>query len=239
VKKRPLIGITCATVRYRGRLPGYQLNQQYVQAVQDAGGTPVLIPHGDDPKAALNVLDSLDGVLFPGGADVGPERYGEEPIPALGQVDEELDALELPLASAAVARRTPVLAICRGQQVVNVALGGTLYQDLKQDGVTRRRHRTPFRWGRDYLCHEVELDPASVWGEIAGARTLRVNSFHHQAVKDVAAGLRVTAMSPDGVIEGLESEDGRLLAVQCHPEGLTAHAWSRDLFSHFVELAAS
>jgi putative glutamine amidotransferase len=237
VTTRPLIGITCAGVPNRGWLPGYQVNQQYVQAVQEAGGAVVLIPPGDG--GALQLLDRLDGVLFPGGADIDPSAYGEEPTAGLGRVDRELDALELPLARAAVEARVPVLAICRGQQVVNVALGGTLYQDLRQDGVTRKRHLTPRRLGREYLSHDVELDPTSVWGEIAGSDRIRVNSFHHQAVKLVAPGLRVTAVSPDGVIEGLESPDGRLLAVQCHPEGLTAHAWSRDLFSHFVQLAAS
>jgi putative glutamine amidotransferase len=203
--------------------------------LEQAGAEPVPIPVGTrDPQT---LLDGLDAMLFPGGPDVDPQEYGEERSPQT-EVDPELDRLELPLAREVLRRRMPVLAICRGQQLVNVALGGSLFQDLRADAVTSTNHRTPKDQPRDLLCDQVKLEPGSAWRSVAGSGTLRVNSHHHQAVKDVASGLKVTAVSSDGVIEGLESEDGLVLAVQCHPEELTAYPWARDLFRHFVEKAA-
>jgi putative glutamine amidotransferase len=157
----------------------------------------------------------------------------------LGDVDGELDALELGLARAAFERRLPLFGICRGQQVVNVALGGTLYQDLAHDGATDLPHASPKELGRDHVAHEIEVSPGSHLYAAIGADRLAVNSHHHQAVRRVASDLRVTALSPrDGVVEGLESEDGLVLTVQCHPEEMTAHQWARRLFGAFVEIAA-
>ena len=140
----------------------------------------------------------------------------------------------------AVARRLPVFGVCRGQQVVNVALGGTLYQDLADDGATAFPHATPAERGRDHLAHSIEVTPGSHLRDALGADRREVNSFHHQAVRRVAPGLLVTAVSPDdGIVEGLESPDGLVLCVQCHPEELTtAHAWARGLFRAFVLIAA-
>jgi putative glutamine amidotransferase len=226
VKRRPRIGITCADL---GRV------QKYIGALEQAGAEPVPITVAS--RAGTEALEGLDGILFPGGPDVDPAEYGERSRPGT-EVNPELDRLELPLAREAIKRRLPVMAICRGQQLVNVALGGKLYQDLRRDGVTGKDHRTPKGLPRDLLCDEVSLEPGSTWSAVAGGSSLRVNSHHHQAVKEVAPGLRVTAVSGDGVIEGLESEDGRILAVQCHPEELTAEPWASGLFRHFVERAA-
>jgi putative glutamine amidotransferase len=224
---KPRIGLTCASSTKI---------QRYVAALKEAGAEPVLIPVGTSDAVAL--LDGLDAMLFPGGPDVDPREYGEALKPGT-EVNPELDALELPLAREALRRRMPVLAICRGQQLINVALGGSLHQDLQADQVTNRNHRTPKDEPRDLLCDDVSVDSGSTWASIAGSSPLQVNSHHHQAVKDVAPGLKVTAVSADGVIEGLESDDGTVLAVQCHPEELTAYPWARALFRHFVEKAAA
>lgn len=234
----PLIGVT-ARNRAAERIPPYSaVNTSYVYALQAAGAEVVILPPGPRGVPAA-LIELLDGVLLPGGVDVDPAAYGEAPREGLGPVDGDLDALELGLARAAFERRLPLFGICRGQQVVNVALGGTLYQDLARDGATDLQHASPKEHGRDYPAHAIEVSPGSHLRAALGAGRLTVNSHHHQAVRRVAQGLRATAVSPrDGVIEGLESDDGLVLTVQCHPEEMTAHAWARRLFTSFVEVAA-
>lgn len=219
--------------------PRVAVNRAYVSGLQAAGADVVLLPTSPAGVSAA-LLDRLDGLLFPGGVDVGPACYGERPRPELGDVDGDLDALEMPLVRTAVDRGLPVFGICRGQQVVNVALGGTLYQDLAADGATDFPHATPQERGRDFLAHTIDVTPGSNLRHALGSDRLQVNSFHHQAVKRVAPGLVVTAVSPDdGIVEGLESADGLVLTVQCHPEELTVgHAWARGLFRAFVAIAA-
>jgi putative glutamine amidotransferase len=236
---RPLIGVT-ARNRPATKVPPYVgLNSSYVHALQAAGADVVILPPGPHGVPAA-LLDALDAVLLPGGLDVDPAAYDERPREGLGDVDGELDALELGLARAAFERRLPLFGICRGQQVVNVALGGTLYQDLARDGATDLSHASPKELGRDHVAHEIEVSPGSHLHAALGAGRLDVNSHHHQAVRRVAPDLRVTAISPrDGVVEGLESEDGLVLTVQCHPEEMTAQTWARRLFGAFVEIAAS
>jgi putative glutamine amidotransferase len=234
---RPLIGVTAGNRRGRTRPPRIAVNRSYVVGLQAAGADVVLLapgPHG----VPAGLLDVLDGVLLPGGVDVDPAHYGERPREWLGEVDEGLDAIELPLVRVAVERRLPLFGICRGQQVVNVGMGGTLYQDLASEGATDLPHATPQELGRDHLAHPIEVSPGSHLHAALGGARREVNSFHHQAVRRVAAGLRVTAVSPDdGIIEGMESSDGLVLTVQCHPEELTAHEWARGLFGAFVALA--
>lgn len=235
---RPLIGLT-ARHRPARRVPPYVgVNSSYVHALQAAGADVVILPPGPHGVPA-RLLDVLDGVLLPGGVDVDPAAYGEERREGLMDVDAELDALELGLARTAFERRLPVLGVCRGQQVVNVALGGSLYQDLARDGATDMAHASPKELGRDHVAHEIEVTPGSHLHAALGATTVAVNSHHHQAVRRVAPDLRVTAVSPrDGIVEGLESPDGLVLSVQCHPEEMAAHIWSRHLFRTFVAIAA-
>lgn len=230
---RPLIAVTVGSRRDRSGITRLGVNRQYVEALQEAGADVVLLPPGPLPP----LLDRISGVLVPGGVDVHPRHYGEDPRPGLGEVDEDLDSIELPLVRTAAERGLPVFGVCRGQQVVNVALGGTLYQDIVSDGVGSLEHDVPLEKGRDFLAHEIEVEPESRLRFLLGAARLPVNSFHHQVVRQVAPDLRVTAVSDDGLIEALESADGRILTIQCHPEELTAHAWARDLFRGFVELA--
>jgi putative glutamine amidotransferase len=172
----------------------------------------------------------VDGLLLPGGADVDPAFYGADPDPRLGPVDRELDETELALFRQARESGRPVFGICRGQQLINVAMGGTLIQHLDD-------HQAQ-ALGRSHLAHRVEVEPSSELGRAAGDSTIAVNSLHHQAVDEVAPGLRPTARSAEGVVEGVESEDGLVVAVQCHPEELTGELpWARSLFERFVDRA--
>lgn len=223
---RPLIGVTLGTDSSAKPPPRYRLNHAYVDALVAAGAQPVLLPPRGD---ATSLLETLDGLLLTGGADVDPELYGEEPHP-LTEPERDRDDFELPLARAAVERGLPTLAICRGHQVVNVALGGTLVQHLEA-----AVHRGDSRSGRQEIRHPVRLDPHSVLSELLGTTEIATNSLHHQAVKDLAPGLRATGWAPDGVVEALETPGGTLLSVQCHPEELIgSQPWARRLFEVFV-----
>ena len=195
-----------------------------------AGGQPVLLLAGEPgANEAGDRLKDLDALLLPGGPDVDPDFYGEEHHPNLGSIDLELDRFEIDLVRRAVATSLPVLGICRGQQVINVALGGTLHQHLPEHD----KHDLP----RSHLAHEIRVDAGSELERAADGDPVVVNSLHHQAVKDLAAGLRVTARSPDGVVEALEAGD-QVVAVQCHPEELIENStWARRLLERFVERA--
>jgi len=239
---RPLIAVTTGNRHDRGVVPRLAVNRTYVRALQAAGADVVLLPPvpSGQPPLAPALLDRVDGILLPGGADVNPKCYGEAPTDGLGEVDDELDTLELALVRVALDRGLPVLGICRGHEVVNVAMGGTLYQDLVQDGLTGFSHTADPALGRDHLAHVIEVRAGTRLQGLVGAGRLEVNSFHHQAVRTVAPDLGISALSAvDGVIEGLESVDGRILTLQCHPEELTDHGWARALFSGFVAAAGA
>jgi putative glutamine amidotransferase len=215
---RPKIGITTSPKREAD----YYLT--YGRAVEAAGAEAVYLPPG------TGSVGGLDGLLLPGGWDVDPARYGETTDAKVGQIDPELDESEIRLFKEARKTGLPVLGICRGQQVINVAMGGTLLQHL--DGHEVRAY------GRKHLAHTAEVDPASELGRAAEGRQIQVNSLHHQAVRSVAPGLRQTATGDDGTIEGLESDDGLIVAVQCHPEELTGDLpWATKLFERFVARA--
>ncbi len=192
--------------------------------MEAAGAEPVALAAGSAE------LGSVDGLLLPGGWDVDPALYGEEPDAAVGPIDPELDRTEVELFRQARAGGLPVLGICRGQQVINVALGGSLFQHI--DDHDQRA------LGRAHLAHRVAIDPVSELARAAGETTLEVNSLHHQAVRSMGPGLRATARGDDGTIEGIESDDGLVVAVQCHPEELAGDLpWARSLFERFVSRA--
>jgi putative glutamine amidotransferase len=226
----PLIGLTVG--RDLPHHPGYlRLRRTYPDAILAAGGAPVLIPPMDDPTALRALFDALDGIVFPGGADVGPDRYGEARDPTT-EVDEVLDHLELQLAEWAVSADLPTLGICRGQQLLNVALGGALIQDLPREPILHRQQS-----GRAELSHAIQVAEGSRLAAILGGTTIQVNSFHHQAVREVGRGLRAVAWAPDGIVEGTESADHAfLLTIQFHPEDLVAHHEpSQRLFQALIE----
>jgi putative glutamine amidotransferase len=192
------------------------LNSSYVRALIAAGLTPLLVPPLLDPARAAEVVDGAAGLVLTGGEDVHPASYGETPHAKLEETDQARDAVEIALFRAARERRLPVLAICRGIQLVNVALGGTLYQDLKSERPSPIDHVDPK--GR----HGLRIDPASLLHRTIGDPA-SVNSRHHQAVKRLAQGLRPVAWADDDLIEAAEPVNGDgggawLLAVQWHPE---------------------
>jgi putative glutamine amidotransferase len=232
---RPLVGIPIGNRARGGGPPRLAINRSYVTELHAAGADVVLLPPAAPDPPPLRLLAAIDGLLLPGGPDVNPKHYGEAPRKGLGEVDDTRDDLELCMVRAAADLGVPIFGICRGQQVVNVALGGTLYQDIASDHLSRLPHATEAEKGRDFLAHAVDVCPSTRLREVLGSDRLEVNSFHHQAVRDVAPGLTVSAYSVDDrVIEGLESVDGSILTVQCHPEELTALAWARALFRSFV-----
>ena len=193
------------------------LAQAYYMSVLEAGGTPVVIPSYDNDKALVSLLDTLDGIVLSGGADIDPDYLGEEPLDCIS-INPRRDRQELTLVRLAVDRQIPVLGICRGIQVLTAALGGKLYQDIKtQHDQTCIGHSQTI--ARGLPSHEVKLVKDSLLYGFFGKETLAVNSFHHQAVKEVPAGFRVTAFAPDGIIEGMESTAFRpILGVLWHPE---------------------
>ncbi len=239
---KPLIGIT--TEHWPSSLTQPNHNVQgmlttYIEALLGAGGLPILIPlsPGDDDLRALYAR--LDGVLIPGGGDIDPTLYRAPRHPETHEIDPDRDRVELQLTRRAVEDRKPIFGICRGAQVFNVALGGTLYQDLPSERPSDLRHANPFpEFPREHLAHSVKVEEESQLARLLGAPIVSVNSRHHQAVKEVAPGVDVSARAPDGVIEALELPAHPFaLAVQWHPENLQHLPEMRALFEKFVEAA--
>jgi putative glutamine amidotransferase len=229
---RPRIGITSAAARHAER-PVDRLSRWYVDAVARAGGLPLILPTLA-PTDAEEMLAGLDGVVLSGGGDVSPFLYGEEPAPEVYDVDAKRDEWELALIAAAAAD-FPVLGVCRGAQLLNVAAGGSLIQHLPN--VTTEQHRDRDR-DREAV-HTVDIAPESRLAEILGVRRLGVNTVHHQAIDRVGAGLRPVAWAPDGIIEAVERTDGALVvAVQWHPESLIDMAPHVRLFLWLTAAAA-
>lgn len=229
--RTPRIGITTYGRNEDGR---FTLNARYVECVRRAGGLSLLLPPGEPHfEEAFELFDAL---VMCGGPDVDPKLYGGKAHPQLYGIDPERDASDTALAKALVARRVPALCICRGLQVLNVALGGTLVEHLPDEVGESMPHRGA---ERAYVPHEVRLEPRSRLAALLGAQTLRPASSHHQAVRKPGAGLEVVARAPDGTIEALEHrEHARLIAVQWHPE-YTAHedAQQQKLFDELVRWA--
>ena len=210
--KAPVIGISG-----NFREGDCTLAQGYYMSVLEAGGTPVVIPSYDNEKALVSILDTLDGLVLSGGADIDPDYLGEEPLDCIS-VNPRRDAQELVLVRLAVERQIPILGICRGIQMLTAALGGKLYQDIKtQHGRPCIEHSQTI--ARGLPSHDVKIEKDSLLHSLMGTETLAVNSFHHQAVKEIPQGFRVTATASDGIIEGMESTAFRpILGVQWHPE---------------------
>jgi len=236
----PLIGIPGRSDQSsRSGSPVFAQNQTYVEAVTTAGGAPVLIPLNLNERALRAIYERLDGLLLAGGEDVHPKHYGEAVHEKCGQSDEARDAVELTLAGWALAEGLPILAICRGIQVLNVAAGGTLYQDIASQSPGSLKHDCWPDYARNYLAHQVTVNGDSRLAAIMGQSRVGVNSTHHQAVKDLAPGFTVVAQATDGLIESIEGHDHPFaLGVQWHPEELVEDAPPmRRLFEEFVSAA--
>jgi len=236
----PVIGLPTLEIPRGDRPARFGINQAYVRALEAAGAAPVLIPLLDDQERLRAIYARLDGIVFPGGEDLDPTAYHEHPIGQHNVVETRRDRVEIALARWAAEDDLPTLGICRGQQLLNVALGGSLYQDLRFQGVTTVEHSGKDGRTRDAIIHAVRLDPDSRLAQLIDETEVKVNSLHHQAVKDVAPGLRVSGRAEDGVIEAMEAPDRRfLLTVQWHPEEIPAVPWVQSLFRGFVRAAGN
>jgi putative glutamine amidotransferase len=239
---RPLIGVTTSEVRLAARVqltpegepPDREmaLGMKYLRAIERAGGLPVVMPPLD-PEAIEPLLDNLSGVCLSGGPDISPVSYNRQPDAHLGPTEPDLDRFELMLALRADARSLPILAVCRGAQVLNVARGGTLHQhlpDVVGDAVVHRAG--PGQNAR----HTVEVAPDSLLARVLGETSLEVNSYHHQAAAKLGRGLRAVAWAPDGIVEGIEApERDFVLGVQWHAEAIAYDPAQALLFDSFVE----
>ena len=230
----PLVAVT-ATIKLDQGSRRARLNEAYLRAIEDARLTPIVVAPLEDLSRCDDVLSAVRGLVLSGGEDVVPGEYGAEPHPALGATNAQRDRWEIALVRAARSRRIPTLAICRGIQVLNVALGGTLVQDIPAQWPGALEHEDSERTLR---THPVEVVPGTRTEAALGSTALTVNSVHHQAVDRLAAGLKITARSPDGLVEAVETDDDAWWAVgvQWHPEELvaTAEPWDRGLFAAFA-----
>jgi putative glutamine amidotransferase len=249
MSKRPVVGVPTQTLQSLGGVsaeipPSWVMSQRYVLTLTNAGAVPWLIPLVDD-ETLHAAYEKLDAVFLPGGADIDPVSYGQSPHALCDKTDRDRDRVELALARWAMNDGKPVLGVCRGMQLINLAAGGSLYQDIAEQRAGSIKHDYfPFggrTFRRDYLAHEVSVVAGTRLADVFGAGALRVNSMHHQGVRDIGEGLNVTATAEDGLVEGLEADSGAyVVGVQWHPEALTDdHPAARRLFEDFIAVAAS
>lgn len=238
--RKPLVALTTSlrVIPSDHEQPSVFLYTSYIAALELAGVAAVLVTPAHTEPAVVALLAAVDGLVLSGGEDIDPVHYGERPRVPLDDVNPARDAMELVALRHALARGIPVLGICRGHQLLNVALGGTLIQDIPTDFPDALGHSQDGGWDR--RSHDVFVEPDSLLYRIAGERTLRINSFHHQAIRDAAPDLRVVGRAEDGLIEAVESKTHPwLLGVQWHPERLEAaesdHDPDRRLFTAFGE----
>ncbi len=226
MKRRPVIGITPGpeTIHANyGTVHRYRISSDYVKAVESAGGLPLILPPVADSTDVL--LNLVDGLLFSGGADIDPRHYGDNSIhPDTYDIDSERDNFELDLITAAIRADRPVLCICRGIQVLNVAYGGTLYQHIDDVAGSLEHRQQSIGVSAENPCHDVAVTPGSLLEQVYGQASIPANSLHHQAVRDPSAQLRVEGVTDDGIIEALSYPDaGFVLGVQWHPEMMHRH----------------
>jgi len=215
---KPLIGIPTRS-QVDGDVTRYSGLATYTRALDLAGGAPVLIPLALDETTLRVIFDRLDGLLFQGGVDVHPGSYGEPVENYCGEIDTTRDATELMLLRWALAEKKPMLGICRGIQMMNVAAGGSLFQDIPAQLGSPIQHQHVKGNPYNLRAHTIEIDPQSKLARALGTTRIEANSLHHQSLKKIAPGFHVVARAPDGVIEGIEADDGHFaLGLQFHPE---------------------
>jgi putative glutamine amidotransferase len=236
----PIIGITTFhTTNSANGLRYLSVTETYVQALAMAGALPVMVPLGLPEESLSAIQNLLDGVIFTGGGDLDPACYGETPRLPLDNVDPERDRVEIYLARSAAKHGMPFLGVCRGLQTINVAHGGTLYQDVLAERPGAMKHACFESAPRTHLAHPIEVAPGSLIAQILNGSEPRVNSGHHQGVRELGTGLQATAFAPDGLIEAFELADHPFgLAVQWHPEWLTHLPEMATIFKAFVNAAA-
>ena len=232
---RPIIGIPARQIEFEG-IARFAMATTYTRALERVGGAPLIIPLELGDETLRAIFARLDGLLFAGGVDVHPQEFGEPIESFCGAIETGRDEIELKLARWAIAENKPILGICRGIQLLNIAAGGSLYQDIAAQVSGALHH--PHIQGNSYghLAHTIEIDPGSRLARAIGATEMRVNSLHHQSLKAVAPGFQIVARAPDGIVEWIESLNGAFaVAIQFHPE------WMQDddarvlnLFRDFV-----
>ena len=234
---KPLIGITTHLATNEFGQVRIVLQQAYAQAILQAGGVPVLIPSLVAEDGWDVLYSRLDGILFSGGGDIALDHFAGDPHPRIADVEPERDAVELKMFHAAATDGKPFLGICRGCQLLNVSLGGTLYTHLADQFPNSLDHSYPGNL-RHTLVHEVKIEEGTRVAEVLGEPIVKVNSHHHQGLKGIAPALRISGHSPDGLVEAVELPNHPFgLAVQWHPEWLTDQEVTRNLFRKFVEAA--
>lgn len=246
-RMKPLIGVSC-NYDYRDDVGlashmGAETQDwnfvaaDYIRAVEEAGGIPVIIPQLTDPAKAEVILERLDGLLLSGGHDVNPQLYGQQIKNSCGTLMPMRDEQDIALAKAAWKKEIPTLGICRGLQIMAVAFGGTMYQDVKEEADTENHFYLMLP--RNYPSHKVSLKEGSRLKEILGEAKVGVNSFHHQAVREIPENAKQTAVSEDGLIEALEfgGKEKFFIGVQWHPEMMYDSAQQKKLFQALVKAA--
>ena len=233
MKFRPLIGISGAYNEENQRL---SLNERYFEAIIRAGGLPVMLPQTTDEATIHALLDRIDGLLLSGGVDVLPARYGEETLPACGTIHEKRDASELLMTQYALDKGMPIFGICRGIQVLAVALGATLFQDIEsQLGIPASKHKQEQPY--DDPVHTVRFKEGGLFERITQTTLMPTNSMHHQSIKEAGDRLRIEGITMDGIIEAVCSKENEtVFGVQFHPEYLAHYSdFAERLFTYFVE----
>lgn len=236
----PVVAVSATSDTRLGGAHRLRLNSSYIIALESAGLVPVVIPPLSTPDHARLILARVDGLLLTGGEDVDPCLYGQPRAEKCGEPNTARDETEISLVLAARDLGKPLLAICRGPQLLNVALGGTLIQDIPSEVPGALNHNADN--DRDSRVHPVSIEPGSLTAKAIGATEVSVNSLHHQSVAELGDGLRVTARSPDGIIEAIEwdGDDWWAMAVQWHPEEMndSPEPWDRGLFRAFADKLA-
>lgn len=236
-RMNPIIGVTASKERGSG-FTYQKVNDCNLKALIEAGAVPVILPVTGEDELIHRYLEIVDGIYFSGGGDIDPLIFGENPIKEIKEIDYDRDEFEIKLFKKAVIKKIPMLGICRGAQIMNVAAGGTLYQDIYAQKEASLGHSPKYAYG-GYGHHKVKIMNHSKLYDIFQSEEIVVNSYHHQAVREVAEGFKITAISEDGIIEGIESENLPFaVGIQWHPEIMyKRHPEFLKIFKVFVKAA--
>ena len=225
-------------------IPAEAVKVSYLNAILKCGGLPLIVPFRTTDDGLRELSELADGLLLPGGGDIDPELYNEKPIAPLSGIFSDRDALELSLFKIFFETKKPILGVCRGSQIINIAKGGTLFQDIKKQIPSGLCHRDPKLSGEELylaIAHGAAIQKDTFLSGIFGERTIGVNSTHHQSIKNVGEGLKISALAPDGVVEGIESvnmNDHWILGVQWHPEAMLPKSPKMiGIYEKFIEAA--
>lgn len=234
----PIIGISAGKILSNEQVSRISLIDKYVEAIQVAGGVPLIIPTGIKPEELTNCLQIFDGYLLTGGGDISNDLFNGEPNARISDVDKNRDLMEIEITKFASKENRALLGICRGIQVMNVALGGTLYTDIGTQHENAIKHDWYPRIARNFEAHSISILKNSKLNQIMHGDEINVNSLHHQAIKDLGEELILTAIAPDGIIEGVENPKlDYFLGVQWHPEWMLSSPSMLNLFKSFVSAA--